>query len=258
MGRQLTLPSGLAENFATTVLCLKHGLSSSIVFGCSGMGELFLQNPAKSTSGSAGPTEIGAGLGRNAEAASMGFDMHNTGRAVSIMTCGYLYHCINAMLNHMIEQVGVAVWENTVVSVTAEFDRNPRDPGVSIPNAQINPANAQGGADHAWNGRSGTILVGSNRNFMVAGAIDPDPSSNSSDWEKFYLGKLYKGSWGASGNLNVDGGVHLANLGNMTSTIASFLNVEAPLSNFQPMIRPNGNRADALVEYVMRPYRRAA
>jgi hypothetical protein len=58
----------------------------------------------------------------------------------------------------------------------------------------------------------------------------------------------YGGTWGAAGMLNIDGSFHLANMGNLTSTVAALLNVEAPLPNFGPMATVSGGRFQAQTE----------
>jgi hypothetical protein len=178
----------------------------------------------------------------------MVFDMHSTGRAASVMICGFLYHCMNACLYEFIQQIGPQVWSDTVVNVTGEFSRNPRHIWSSVPTHPdywaghwklIQGPDGAGGSDHAWWGSGMTLLTGQvgQSGLCIVGNVDPDPIQ--SQWGPV-LGAYrwnYCGTWGAAGMLDIDGGFHLANMGNLTSTVASLLNVEAPLPNFGPMAK---------------------
>jgi hypothetical protein len=171
---------GLASQFAVAEFLLKNGLSSSIVM--------------------TGPGSVSfAGL-QNFN------DEHDApDRQASLICHSYQFRVLAALIHELRNALGPSLWTETVVHVSAEYDRSPRDD--------------MGGSDHAPESNSMSLFSGAIKEPLFIGNIKVDGRP----------GGTYKGTWGAAAPVLTDAGTRTITNEAAAASIASLLRVKPPV-----------------------------
>ncbi|MGZ3771884.1 MAG: hypothetical protein ACXWRZ_17940, partial [Bdellovibrio sp.] len=125
-------------------------------------------------------------------------------RQVSVITANFRYRALAAMIYELRRSLGAARWENTVVEVSAEYDRSPRKDMT--------------GSDHAPEANTMSVFSGAIKQPLFIGNI----AVQSRDGD-------YTGTWGAAAPVAgfADTPTIVTNE-NVASTLCSLLNVTSP------------------------------
>lgn len=155
-------------------------------------------------------TDLNNGSFRTGRGIGLQTDAHGTGSYVQLIQFTRYFRAVSACLYEFVRQLKLrqvgsgTLFDNTVISVTAEFSRDPKDG---------NP----GGADHGFEGSCYTILSGMIPKLMVAGNITANANSN-------------KGTWGVAAPMQEFSG-QTGLIGNAASTVAELLEFKTPTPN---------------------------
>ena len=185
----------VAAHFAAVEFVLMHDLSRSIAM------------------------KVGGLTGLNASQDEQVIDEHRTGAMVSLFLNTYMYGAQSACLLELIHVLKEKnLWDKTVIDVSGEFNRRPRQ--------------RKGGSDHGFHGASAAIYSGQVRQGPhIMGDIIAD-SGNAT----------YGGTWGYGAPQAALGNTKLS-VGHFASTMATLLGVPSPINAAPSLVerRPNGS-----------------
>lgn len=200
----------LAEGFAVAEYLLLNGLSASILWGITGVQNLFFENLASVQIDSQG-NELGqTSLSLDMAEGSMPNDEHFTGNAISFVANNFLFRSVAACLYEFIAQLkGAGLFSETVIQLGAEFSRIPRKDF--------------GGSEHGWMANCTSLFSGAIDRPLVLGNILVDGYDG--------IFNPRRTTWGMAAPVEVDGSRQELVIGHSTSTIASLLRVPPPLPN---------------------------
>ncbi len=128
-----------------------------------------------------------------------------TNRQLAVICHSFQFRVLAAMIYEFQNAIGSAAWEQTVLHVSSEFDRMPR--------------NDQIGSEHASDSNVHAMFSGAINKFMLVGNIKVNarPTSPNTD-----------GTFGAAGLTNTNFGMQNLNLEHAASTVCSLLGVASP------------------------------
>ncbi len=172
--------TGLSGQFAVAEFLIRNGLSSTITI--------------------AGSNSAGvAGLSNSND------EHREQDRQKSLICHSFQFRATAAMINELKRALGPSLWEQTVVEVSAEYDRSPR--------------NDIDGSDHAPGSNIMTIMSGAITKPVFIGNILVNSGTGD-----------YLGTWGQGAPVQTDfgSGVRITNE-HVASTVATLLNVESPM-----------------------------
>ncbi|MCB0393103.1 MAG: DUF1501 domain-containing protein, partial [Bdellovibrionales bacterium] len=162
-----------------------------------------------------------SGIMINGGRANMIFDQHNVGCIISYYLNSMYYRALSACLLELIEILkSQGKFQDTVIDVGGEFNRNPRNNGS--------------GADHGSAGGSMALYTGMLNSPMVLGNIYRDRGGN------------YSGTWGQGAPIS-QYGIPL-DIGHWGSTIATLLGVPSPVTARPSIVSVNGNTITSNIE----------
>jgi hypothetical protein len=195
----------LAEGMAVAEFMLIQGLSSSVNIQ-SGQ---FLKAHYQST---INPTNNAV---RTNVSPNHTMDVHFTGSHVGTILFSRYYRAVSACLFELIGNLksapagnGRSIFDQTVMTVTSEFNRLPRTDAS--------------GADHGWQGSNFTIFSGMVDKLTVVGNVKTTDGSK-------------RGTWGLAAPLDELNGRE-AIIGNAASTVAAMTEVKSPTPNDQSFV----------------------
>lgn len=194
----------LAESMAVAEYMVTQGLSSSVNVQMANFNNVLYQsayNPTTKTS-------------RASVRGGHSVDAHFTGSHAGVILFSRYYRAVSACLYELIAQLksvqvggGQNLFDRTVMTVTSDFNRIPRNDGS--------------GADHGWKGSNYTMLSGMVDQLTVAGNVMTNGDT--------------RGTWGLAGPLAELNGRE-AILGNASSTVCTLLEVKTPTPNDQSFV----------------------
>lgn len=204
-----TYIDNLADSMAIAEFMITQGLSSSVNVEC---GPIKLARYESTFNPATAVTR------KNFQADS-NTDAHFTGAHMGLLIYSRYYRAISACLYELIGQLksvqvgnGFNLFDRTVMTVTSEFNRNPRTNGS--------------GSEHGPKGSNYTVFSGMVEELMVVGNIKTNENN--------------VGTWGVAGNID-ELGKRPALIGNAASTVAMMLEVKSPTPNDQSFVhKENG------------------
>lgn len=163
------------------------------------------------------PTQILVNNGRLA----MIFDQHFVGGIPALYVNTIFYRALSACLLELTEQLkSVGKFDSTVIDVSGEFNRNPR--------------NDRSGSDHGYLGASMALYSGLVQSPIVLGNIFNDRGGN------------YSGTWGEGAP--VTGLNTQLDIGHWGSTIAQLIGVPSPITARNSIVNVVGNQVTPNIE----------
>jgi hypothetical protein len=201
----------LAESFAVAEFMIGEGLGAAVQMGCNQPTNLLMVN------------------GGNQINCFHQSDEHQAGTALSTLIWSFGYRAIAACIYELIAVLKAKnLWDNTVIHFANEFSRSARVDGS--------------GADHGWEGNVMSAWSGAIKAPLVIGNIRVNASDATKDVP------AYQGTWGGAANIDHDKTVGHLNIGHVSSSVATLLNVERPMLNFAPVITADDSGIKSVVE----------
>jgi hypothetical protein len=151
-------------------------------------------------------------------------DEHITGSGISVIVNTFYYRALAACLLELISAFKAkGIFENTVVHLTSEFPRMPRNDGA--------------GSDHGVASGLYTLFSGAFSKPLVVGNIQVDSPLPG-----------YSGTWGLGANVYHEKTMGVLNLGHGSSTVADLLRVRRPLPNFSSVLSETSQGVQSVIE----------
>jgi Protein of unknown function (DUF1501) len=195
-----------AQGFAAAEVLIKRGFSSTVTFGMGSGGSwglLGISNYNDEHSGQYENTQF---------------------RDKSLVVHSHQFRCVAAWLNEFRAALGPALFNETVVHVSAEYGRNPSN----------DPANL--GSDHAPGATSMTLFSGAIKNPIFIGNISVGASTGT-----------YMGTWGTAATTQTQAGNIIITKKNVGASVADILRVQRP-TNDQPVFTEQNGKVVSLAE----------
>ena len=147
---------------------------------------------------------------------NMTHDQHSVGVKVSVINTTLFYRAFLGCMTELVKSLkGKGLFDKTVIHVSAEFNRTPREDGS--------------GADHGFMAGNTTLISGMISNVACVGNVVANPS----------MGR-YKGTFGVASHF-VSGGFDRAiQVNDVALTITSMLGVETIVTNGRSLLSPSG------------------
>jgi hypothetical protein len=156
------------------------------------------------------------------------FDEHTVEKVRSLAGCTFYNRAIAACLLELIDQLKISgIFNNTIINISGEFGRNPKNDGT--------------GSDHAPTSSSNTFFGGALAgNQFIGNTMKNSPQQN------------YLGSWGYSGeNVGLSNNpsvpVGYLNLGHLAASIATMLNTPSPVTTSSSLLEENAGIISSLL-----------
>ncbi len=206
-----TMLTNLAEGFAVAEFMIAEGLGAAVQLSCNQPANLL---------------QVAGGAQVNVLHQS---DEHAAGTALSTLIWSYGYRGIAACIYELVQVLKAkGQWNNTVIHLANEFSRSARTDGS--------------GADHGWEGNVMSLWSGAIKAPLVIGNIRANASDATKDIP------AYAGTWGGAANIDHDKTIGHLNIGHVSSTVATLLNVERPMKNFASLITADDSGIKSVVE----------
>jgi hypothetical protein len=216
MFREAVIPS-LSHQFALSETAIKHGLSDVILFNVDPIQRLVFEDSyrKKDVKWKIRGQEItifndGDRYRSKGRGETMNVDGHNVGSIIGLLGYSLYFRAVAACLNDFIERLktipsaGGSMFDETVIHLTAEFERCPRGD--------------LGGTEHGWKGHTSTIFSGRVPKLDVIGNIHVSVTEES--WKD-------RGTWGHGAPLDETGRVISYN--DIICSLAGVLKVPTPI-----------------------------
>lgn len=141
------------------------------------------------------------------------FDEHSVGAMTSVWANVFYFRALIACQLELVDTLkDIGVWQDTVINVAGEFNRN----------AKIDLS----GSDHGWRGASVALYSGAVREPLILGSLTNDGSQR------------YRGMWGMGATDPVLN--RPLSLGDFAATLATLLGVPSPVTAAQSLVIPQG------------------